>query len=77
MPHPVSGAASAYFWAAVESPAIHTVRVRGFAAAAPAPAGTSGSAAARTATVRLRLRDIRDLSYEGETGQPSAVGVRP
>jgi hypothetical protein len=54
VPHPVSGAASAYFCAAVESPAMKSVRLRppadGPARAAGAAAAASGRLAAAATT---------------------------
>lgn len=63
MPHPVSGAASAYFCAAVESPAIKIVRSRRAppretaADAGPVAATASGTAASAAVVTCLRVSD--------------------
>lgn len=64
MPQPVSGAASEYFWAAVESPAMCRVRGRGLPPPPWATAGVAESArgsAASAAAVCLRVSDTGGL----------------
>ncbi len=65
MPQPVSGAASAYFCAAVESPAMCTVRGRGRppgpCAAAAVPVASTRGSAAMAAAVCLRVSDTVGL----------------
>jgi hypothetical protein len=72
MPHPVSGAASAYFWAAVESPAMWRVRGprcgRAEAGAAAATARGRAATAAEVTCLRVRDTDVclsTEVSTEG------------